>query len=377
MGQASTRATATSEYYTWKAPGQPLSIQISLNVVGQIEAALVRRFRTPPERSPEIGGVLFGRVAAGEGAVFIDDYAPVECEYRRGLSYVLSGSDRRRLERTLRKGSRERRVVGFFRSHTRVGLYLDQDDYSLIQNYFSNPNYVFLLVRPSTNGTPTGGFFFWEEDSLRRHSTYLEFPFSVAEIGKGSGDADPVPAAPKPPAPAVPRPPVQAAAPLPAIARPQRLTLRAAAIAVLLLASVGAAGYGVLKFSGARPSAGMTANFSPAMWVTREGAYLHVRWRPDAPSIASARRGLLTITDGSRRKELQLDHRQLTTASIAYHPLGNDVSFRLELTGGNTIVSEALRLQEAPCQATTPTRPQATGASVKRARSPAWYDDGL
>jgi hypothetical protein len=198
-----------------------LSIQIDLNVIAEIEAAILRQFRVPPERSPEVGGVLFGRVVREEAAVYIDDSSPVESEYRRGLSYALSGPDRRRLERTLRKGTPERRVVGFYRSHTRVGLYLDREDYSLIQNYFSDPNYVFLLVRPSTDGALVGGFFFWEEDSLRRHSTYLEFPFNAAQIQCRDSVRDAVVAAPRPHVPALEKPVPPALPRMPQPTRPR------------------------------------------------------------------------------------------------------------------------------------------------------------
>jgi hypothetical protein len=152
MKQAATRVTSPGRYYDWSAPGQPFSIQIDLRVVDEIEAAVRAQSRAASGRGPEIGGVLFGRVAADGRVVSIEGQVPVECEHRRGLSYVLSSADRRRLERTLRKGSLERRVVGFYRSHTRVGLYLDEDDYSLIRNYFANPSYVFLLVRRTPKG---------------------------------------------------------------------------------------------------------------------------------------------------------------------------------------------------------------------------------
>jgi len=41
---------------------------------------------------------------------------------------------------------------------------------------------VFLLVRPSTTGPATGGFFFWEEGDVNRRSPYREFPFDGARL---------------------------------------------------------------------------------------------------------------------------------------------------------------------------------------------------
>src|SRR5207248_6969255 len=50
--------------------------------------------------------------------------------------------------------------VGYWRSHTRPGLYLDQEDYSVILTYFSNPSQVFLLVKPSMGGAERGRLLF-------------------------------------------------------------------------------------------------------------------------------------------------------------------------------------------------------------------------
>jgi hypothetical protein len=82
---------------------------------------------------------------------------------------------------------------------------------------------------------------------------------------------------------------------------------------------------------------------------------------------------MLTITGGDRRTEIPLDHKQLTTAGVAYRPRGNDAGLRLELTGDNTMVSGALRCQEAPGRVVEPTRLPA----VTHAPTQPWYDDGL
>ena len=55
-------------------------------------------------------------------------------------------------------------------------------------------------------------------------------------------------------------------------------------------------------------------------------------WDRNAPLIASATRAILTITDGDRKEDTELDLGQLRNGSIVYSPITNDVSFRLEVT---------------------------------------------
>ncbi len=424
------------KYYQWAVEGHHLSIQVSFAVIDQLEADIMKGFWSVPKRGAEVGGVLFGRIetlSEASSVVYIEDYEPVPCEYRRGPSYVLSENDRRRLERTLRKGSEERRIVGYYRSHTRLGLYLDQDDNSIIQSYFANPNYVFLLVRPHASKTSVGGFFVWEEGVIHRQSTYLEFPFSTSEITKRNAGQQETEVQVSPPAaetavsteravPAGAPPPVpakSAVSPVAATAKPfdwgrvmrpferagtalkWRLLTRVAAAVVI----VAAAEYGVVQLLARRtPPPG----YLPALRIERNGAYLQVNWNHSAPSILNAERALLVITDGHYRKELNLDAAQLRNGSIAYSPSSSDVSFRLDVVDGRSTVSESLRVVEAvrpvtpvaanrpvlavrpaqpsPVQAPAVQLPQPRGMAAgprppakmqARMRRRAYYDDGL
>ncbi|MGE5646784.1 MAG: hypothetical protein ACM336_13430 [Acidobacteriota bacterium] len=431
-GNARSKAEDSPSYYEWRPQGQPFSVQISFAVIDQLEADVMKGFWSVPKRGAEVGGVLFGRVAAAEGetVVYVEDYEPVECEYRRGPSFVLSDSDRRRLERTLRKGTADRQVVGMYRSHTRLGLYLDQDDQSLIENYFPGSNQVFLLVRPHASKTSVGGFFFWEEGNIHRQSTYLEFPFSRAEIlkraegVKTAEDAEPAaahaPAQPSmaPPLPA-PEPPARREIRVPAVLDRLRsirlpdwagaVKWRPVGVAALTLLALAALEYQVVRFFSHRTpaAAAAEADYAPALRIERNGDFLQVNWNRNAPSILHARRAVLEITDGGSSKELRLDPGQLRNGSVAYSPTSGDVNFRLELVGAKTTVTESLRVVEGaarrPGQARTQAPPaalkrpspavavkpaveagrpprgaQATAKSASRTRHrPVWYDDGL
>lgn len=355
----------------------------------QLDAAVRKGFRSMPQRGAEIGGVLFGHVAASEEepVVYVEDYEAVECAYRRGPSYVLSEADRRRLERTLRKGTAARQVVGFYRSHTRLGLYLDQDDFSLIQNYFPGVHQVFLLMRPHASKPTAAGFFFWEEGTLRRQSTYLQFPFNRAAIlnqGAGAelrdhGQAElTVPKLPLGPAAPVAEPaeadrgPVslQAATTRPAIGlRRHPIVVNRdqtgwvpVAIAALVLLCLAGIEYQVLRLSARRPTVVREADYSPALRVERNGSHLQVSWNHNAPPVLHAEHATLRITDGVASKELRLDARQVRSGSVVYMPVTKDVSFRLELVGAKTTVSESLRVIEPAGSLSVKTPPVAATA---------------
>jgi len=188
--------------YVWEDPGDSIMIQISLGVVERLGAAVRQGLGAGP-RGNEIGGVLFGRALPGfVRAVVIEDFELTPCEHLRGASYTLSPKDRRSLAMRLERRP-AKQVVGCFRSHTRPGMYLDQDDFAVFSQYFPDPSQVFLLVRPSTDGPAMGGFFFWENGEVDRRATYRQFPFDTARLATGNF---PITGARPAQAPAPPRP---------------------------------------------------------------------------------------------------------------------------------------------------------------------------
>jgi hypothetical protein len=418
------------DFYEWSVPGGSFSIQLSYDVIDRMSADIMKGFWSLPKRGAEIGGILLGRFAEGE-SVIIDDYEQVSCEHRRGPSYVLSEPDRRKLEKTLRKGRGARQVVGFFRSHTRLGLYLDQDDRSVIESYFSSPGHVFLLVRPDSGGAGVAGFFFWEEGDIHRQSTYREFPFSTEKLrepaetpARAQAPAPALPAAPAPvlvrrtpapealppdvpgPEPPAPESPVLAvdlsgpqrdmpaqqsragsnpASVMPASRPPRREALRGARLAIGALAGLLLISAGVIEYYVVRPPAApVRVRSAPLLQVRQNGAYLMVNWDRNAEAVRNAARGVLSITDGTYSRDLILDRRQLESGSLAYLPLGNDVNFRLKLFAPKGTVDESLRVltAETVAKAAPPPAP-AAGALRKpepkphaKAKRP-FFDDGL
>ncbi len=253
--------------YVWEDPGDSIIIQVNFDLVERLGAAVKQGLGTG-QRGVEIGGILIGRALPGFGrTVLIEDFELSTCEHLRGASYTLSPGDRQALSRRLERRS-ARQVVGYFRSHTRPGMYLDQDDFAVFSRYFPEASQVFLLVRPEAEGPAMGGFFFWEDGDMNRRSPYRQFPFDSERLAAGGfpiAGVQPV-AAPaarlKPVAvPAVPKP--QASKPL----REPRAPLRLPSLPWLVVPVIAglflAAGLFVSENGPAKPDAVVKAKVSP------------------------------------------------------------------------------------------------------------------
>ena len=172
--------------WLWQVPQKPVSVRIALPLVARLERQVSEAVRSVRTRGSEIGGLLLGSVSGTSPAlVSVQDYDLVPCDYSRGPLYKLAGEDRDRVERRIAVRSAAGRlgVVGFFRSHTRAGFSLDDDDVALCRSYFNGPHQVFLLVRPAPGRVARAGFFIWEHGQIRAEATHLEFPFSFEDLG--------------------------------------------------------------------------------------------------------------------------------------------------------------------------------------------------
>jgi hypothetical protein len=176
---------ASRSYYRWQVPGKTVAVNLSLAVVARLVPAVRQAEYSASPRIPEIGGLLLGTVRRSHGMtiVEVDDFEPVACEHLSGPSYFLSGSDQRRLAGRVRL-SRKRgaAVVGLFRSNTRREFALSVEDVDLMGSLFSNASMVMLLVDTPLQGPLRGGFFFWEQRSIRTMTTYLDFAFDVGSL---------------------------------------------------------------------------------------------------------------------------------------------------------------------------------------------------
>jgi len=104
--------------------------------------------------------------------------------------------------------------------------------------------------------------------------------------------------------------------------------------------------------------------------VSEKQNQLDVTWDRNAPAIVQAKRGVLSISDGLNKKDLELTGAQLRTGRVLYSRLSADVALRLEVFGeGATPVTETIRIVSTePPRIPEPARtiPQADVAEKRR-----------
>jgi len=396
-------------YYVWEVPGKPISIQLPFDIIDRISPEVLRGFGALKRRGAEVGGILLGRSEDGpRRKVIIEDFQPVPSEYLTGPSYNLSENDLAAFEAALalRCGSDSGIVpVGFYRSHTRDELFMDEADLGLASRYFPGPENVFLLIKPFASRPSVGGFFFWEDGEIYRESSYLQFPFHRKELGGGE---TPRPAPPPRAEPdSSPLPPYSPVAdreliPLapagqfvhvarrqnlsildvPVAATPSKLPAWQGLVVPLFLLIAGVAGFFAYRNvnSSNAPAASYPAGVDTALplklSVAETQNQLEVTWDRNAPAIASAKRGVLSISDGSNRRDLELSGAQLRNGRVLYSRLSGDVNLRMEVfPEGRKSVSESIRIvstdEPTAVEPPPPAAPVAANHSSKKKAAPA------
>jgi hypothetical protein len=337
---------AAPGYYVWELLGKPVVVHLNLAIIDRMAAEIMRGFGAVPKRGAEVGGLLLGTVEPGEQTIVrVEDFEPIACDYRRGPSYLFTADDSAAFEDAC---TRATSAVGYYRSHTREGMSLGLEDIELMEQYFSSPSHIALLVKPFATKVSVASFFF-REDGLFPSAAPLEFPFRRRELTGQEAPprrsmlermprrqrSDPrseeisvaPPAdfppeelsAPTPRAPAYPYTP-------PSKSRTRSGWVWIPLSFVFLLLGV------VLGFQAALtmgPKAAGAVDYSLGLTVTREGANLSVKWDRDAPAIKVAQKGMLEIEDGGHTKPVDLDAAQLSNGSILFTNSSRTVRFRL------------------------------------------------
>ena len=358
-------------YFVWQAPGQPVVIHLSVDVVDRMGADILRGFGAVPKRGAEVGGVLIGTVTQGGApakirTVRIEDFEAVPCTYARGPSYLLTEAERTYFDEVCQR--RSAKVVGFYRSHTREGLTLQPEDLQLLDRSFPPIAQVVLLVKPFATKPGVAGFFVRENGQFPA-ATPLEFPFRRWEMtGEEPPRRPPMeerkrkerePAA----APSEGRQESTAAAPASAVAPapyyrifsaepkeppgdpPKQPQSPKSRTGVWLVASFLFLLLGVLLgYEASRLNAPQRASdFALSLGVERTGGNLTVHWNPNAKAVLSAGRGVLEIDDGGQPQRRELDRANLSSGTFVYATTSDRVRFRLVLDLGSGLsVTEAL-----------------------------------
>jgi hypothetical protein len=384
MGSTPTKSAKLSglPFYVWEAPGKPISIQLQFDMIDRVSPDILRGLGALKRRGAEVGGILLGRREDGSRPkVIVEDFAPVPSEYLTGPSYNLSENDLvafdAALERSKSGAAGTLTVVGFYRSHTRDDLYMDDADLALARRYFPEPGNVFLLVKPFATRPSIGGFFFWEDGEIHRESSYLQFPFDRRELGGGERR----PAPPPPPPRAVqpertPLPPYKPA--LIAAEEPRQPPVATSSLSILsaapqepaieptkprwrwllapgfLTIALVIGFFAYRSLDNAKASASILSPL-PALplklSVSERRGQLDVTWDRNAPAVANGKHGVLSIADGVNRQDLELTAPQLRYGRVLYTRLSGDVNLRLEVfPEGQASVVESIRVisTEAP-----------------------------
>ena len=369
-----TPAQVAPGYYVWQVPGKPVVVHLNLNVVDRLAAEIMRGYGAVPKRGAEVGGVLIGSMegATGEAApggephiVKVEDFTAVPCDYRRGPSYLFTDEDGHAFERAFAQPG----VIGYFRSHTRDGLSLTDEDLELLDHFFPGPTHVALVVKPFASKVSTASFFIRESGAFPAEPA-LEFPFRRGELtGEGppgrralidpgprrrerppangraqpppNQDAtDPFPASDDPSSEFTPPAPANAYT-SPAEARAKNWYWIPLSFAFLLLGLF--LGFQIALSVGSRVSNSGAREFSLNLSVAKGGDNLSVKWDGQSAAVRASERGTLEITDGAAAKRVELDAAQLKSGSLLYRGLSRSVRFRLTVYPDRRVsVSEAV-----------------------------------
>ncbi len=361
------------EHYVWQPPDKPFTIQLAFDVIDRMNVEIMRGFGAVRRRGTEVGGVLLGRIdpVGSHTYIRIDDFEPVPCEYSFGPSYILSTQDLQHLRKTLAQfdpsAGRDLYTVGYYRSHTRDGLFLDDGDLKFFREYFPDPLHVALVVKPFATKAGTAGFFFEEPNgTIVGAASYLEFPFRRKDLVASPAEPEEEPpelrhSPPRRPVPTAPRfqpkpepEAVQAAVapnyetkPIPGlrhdyetkpmfadyVAEPVRSRSRAGwAIFTLMLVVFGVvAGY---QYSGTMTQTRAVSSTDPYavnLTASRVDDNILVQWDRQSLAVKGGWRGLLTISEGADSKSVQMDVPQLQNGTVLYRHVAPEIQFKLEI----------------------------------------------
>ncbi len=333
-------------------------------------------------------------------------YQRVRCDHRAGPEFILEQDEIAALEAAAANvlGAGEFAVVGLYRSHLRPGFQLEEPDFDLIRRYFCDPSDLILLIKPKSESGISGQFHAWDEGS-GAHPVGREFPFrGAADEAEKTRPRESAPAVPPKPhepfreqprrlvpdfvqTPVEPSPSVFGLSGPAQFAEPEELTVEHGTRERLqkwlpLLAAIVLVG-GILWFllkpgghgSSAAPPARIAETTRPlGLFVDPAGQSWRVSWNPNATALHEARSVQLFVHEkndpgaddpGGDDQSRTLSAQDLASGSYQYRAMGNDVTFRLEVTDrAGRVSAESFRLVRS-------VSPQAPSPAPKPAPSPA------
>ncbi len=343
-------------YYVWEIAGKSVVVHLHLDVIDRLLSEVMRGFGAVPKRGAEVGGVLIGTIENSNPCIVrIEDFEPVECDYKRGPSYLFTDEDAAAFEDACERWqpdeSRPAYAVGYFRSQTRDGFMLGAEDIELLDRYFPSPCHVALLIKPYGTKVSAAGFFF-RENGVFPETTPLEFPFRRRELAgeeppqrrsmterrprrRGSRTLIPSVVSDEPDEDYAGSEPMESVGSAYAVTAPSKSRIRKGWVwlplsFIFLLLGV------LLGFQAAlninpRMSSSVGQDFELGLSVSKSDENLSVKWDRQALAIRSAQTGVLEIEDGKYTKSVDLDAAQLQNGNIIYRNSSKEVKFRLTI----------------------------------------------
>jgi len=363
------------EYLTWQSADRARTVRFEHGVIRRIHIEIMRGYGVTRRRGTEPGGILLGSTAEN-GDLLVEGVEIVPCEYAFGPSFLLSAHDEAEFAAAVEKAGPK--AIGYFRSHTRDGLSLDQADADIFSKYLAASGRVALLLKPFATKSPAASLFFPVDGGrLRTGEPPHEFVFST-KINSVVAEPDPVPEPPPPPAP--PPPPRalvphyrpndkiltgvlglrSASVPAPALeeeprpASPARKQRDFLTLVVAILFTAAALGTGFVtgfQMAGGHisltppsisgPDAG--AVYTLGLRAQTHGERVRIQWSTRSTPARLALGGTLYIRDGNDTRVVNLQPGEVRDGMVLHLPQALSVRFRLELNlPADRTVSEAV-----------------------------------
>ncbi len=352
--------------YLYELPEGAGAVRLNLDALDRMLVDIMRGFGAVPKRGAEVGGILLGTVENGSGRVIcVEDYVLVPIQYGRGPSYLLSVNDIGEFEKALARVRVEGKwkPVGFFRSHTRDGAGLTEEDRQFCAEYFPGPDDIVLLVRPYATRVSTAGFLARREGELPLGAPAVEFPFRRRDLEPGGGEEPIVRGEGRRPRrqrevepeerARMARGPVEERWTAPAEMAVTALTpeiplareasrlewLRAPVWLLLVLILLG----GVLGFEATEwilpPGMPGPGVFRLPLSAKGEGGDVRLSWDRNTPAVYYGLSGSVTIEDGGWQRTILLTPEQLRSGALVYRRQTDKVHFRMEIASqdGTTV----------------------------------------
>ncbi len=336
MATAEKYPVTVPRHYVWWFPGSPVKVYLDLHVIEQLQERLRD---TGPGVTEQ--GLLFG--STPEGATEVSDFEPA---YNRSVPDMIAA---------LPEEQRKHLLVGYYRAEWGDTLRLNENDSSLAKQCFAEAYQVFLVIQPNGFAPPNAAFFFHDGSHQMAELALMEFPFDASLLATEERDrirrsqqaTIEQPVAIQPPTFPESNGPRTAGR---GVLKKAALFLFAVVIGAATLINIPSLQERLSPIWKAfsnpptttAPSAPPSSHPVIGLHAKRQDRDLELTWNRESAWIATATSGLISIDDGSSKRQIALDSKQLRDGSILYSPATDQVLIQLAVSTPTGAVTEAV-----------------------------------